>query len=69
MTEDKTFIRITNKDIYKRIEDFITQNTLDHKQIMEHQIATNGKVKLNRWISTTALTLVFALAGCIFKSW
>ena len=64
---EKTFIRITNKDIYKRIEYFITQNTLDHKQIMEHQIRTNGKVKLNRWISTTALTLVFALAGFIMK--
>ena len=58
-----TFVRITNKDIYKKIEDFTKQNALDHKKIMEHQIKTNGKVKLNRWIATTALTLVLALAG------
>ena len=62
MAEDITFMKITNRDIYKKIEDFICQNALDHKKIMEHQIKTNGKVKLNRWISATALTLIFAIA-------
>ena len=47
-----TFIKITNKDIYKKLVD-----------IENHIKITNGKVKLNRWIATTALALVFVLVG------
>ena len=58
---DKTFIEITNKMIYEKIEELIG-----------HQKVTNGKVKLNRWIATTALTLVitltFGLLSFGFKS-
>ena len=49
---NKTFIKITNKDIYKKL-----------CEIEAHILVTNGKVKLNKWIATTALTCVFALAG------
>ena len=43
---NKTFFRITNKHIYEKIEELI-----------DHVKTTNGRVKLNRWIGTTALTL------------
>ena len=53
----KTFIRITNKDIYDKLKD-----------IEKHVITTNGKVILNKWIGTTALTLVIIIAGwCIYS--
>ena len=47
---NKTFIKITNKDIYDKLE-----------SIESHVLVTNGKVKLNRWVGTTALSLVVAL--------
>jgi len=46
----KTFIKITNKDIYEKLID-----------IEKHVVRTNGKVKLNKWIATTALTLAIAI--------
>ena len=55
---DKTFIKISNKDIWDKLEDFGNINTAQHEAIILHQQTTNGKVKLNRWIATTALTLV-----------
>lgn len=57
------FMTITNKDIYDRIELLGRNNALDHEQIIKHQIETNGKVKLNRWIATTALALALILIG------
>ena len=53
---DVTFVKITNVEIYKKLCD-----------IENHVIQTNGKVKLNRWIATTALTLVIGgiFAVCI----
>jgi len=50
MESSKTFIKITNKEIYEKL-----------CEIEDHIKETNGKVKLNRWIATTALTLIFAL--------
>ncbi len=52
MNSNKTFVRITNQDIYKEI-----------LIIKEHVIKTNGKVKLNRWIATTALTISLLIIG------
>jgi len=54
--KDDTFVRITNKDIYNKLI-----------EIEEHVIKTNGKVKLNRWIATTALTIGLTLAFLIIK--
>jgi len=51
-----TFVKITNKQIYDKLE-----------SIEDHVIKTNGRVSVNRWIASTALTLVimvvFALIG------
>ena len=54
MTEknNDTFIRITNKDIYSKLCDIET-----------HVLATNGKVKLNKWIASTALTVALLAVG------
>jgi len=46
-----TFVKITNKDIYEKLV-----------CVEKHVIKTNGKVGINRWIATTALTLVIMLA-------
>jgi len=54
---DKTFVKVTNKQIYEKL-----------LHIEAHCIRTNGKVKLNRWISTTALTLAIVVIGLLFKS-
>ena len=49
------------------------ENFNQHEQLLIHQKETNGKVKLNRWIATTALTLILSsitlLVGFFFKSW
>jgi len=47
-----TFVKITNKDIYNKLE-----------SIEEHVIRTNGKVATNRWIGTTALSLTILILG------
>ena len=54
MTNNETFIRITNQVIYDKLCDVET-----------HVIKTNGKVKLNKWIATTALTLVLLAIGVL----
>jgi hypothetical protein len=52
LCNDNTFFKVTNRDIYCKLMD-----------IENHVITTNGKVKLNRWIATTALTLTLAAIG------
>ena len=49
--QEKIFIRITNKNIYEKL-----------CEIEDSVKLTNGKVKLNKWIATTALSLVLSLA-------
>ena len=68
MTE--TFIRVTNKDIYneikeihKEIKELKEENKEQHNVIIEHQMKTNGKVILNKWIATTAITISLIVLG------
>ena len=49
-------VTITNKEIYNKLLD-----------IEKHVIVTNGKVKLNRWIATTSLTLSIALIFVLIR--
>jgi len=56
MTNKKTFIKITNQDIYDKLI-----------EVEMHVLKTNGKVKLNRWISTSALTFIFIIIGWIIN--
>ena len=60
---DKTFLKITNRDIYDKMEAFIEQNIEGHNTIIKHQVETNGKVKINTFLSRSALGLaVLALS-------
>lgn len=54
MNNNKTFVRITNKNIWDELQ-----------IIKEHVMATNGKVKLNRWISSSALAIGTFIAGVL----
>lgn len=58
---DKTFFRVTNKAIYEKLEN---QSEMISEVLLK-QIETNGKVKLNRWMATTALTLIIVVVGLI----
>ena len=58
---NKVFMRITNKDIYDRLGSLEKKNDEAHLDILLHQKQTNGKIKLNRWIATTALSTVLAV--------
>lgn len=53
-----TFVKITNKDIYNKIEEFIVKNGKAHEDIIEHQLETNGKVKFNT-------KMVYAFGGAL----
>ena len=50
MKNGRTFVKVTNEDIYQKI--IIIDGKLER---------LNASSKLNRWIGTTALTLVIAL--------
>ena len=58
MNADDTFMKITNRDVYEEIRKLREENNIRHSVVVSHLQVTNGKVKLNRWIATTALTLV-----------
>ena len=69
---DKVFIKVTNKDIYNEIksfkitlEEFKNNNDVGHHEIVKQQRMTNGKVKLSKWMATTALSLVVIAIGII----
>ena len=73
MTE-KTFIRITNRDILNKIEGLFNEikqlkekNTEQHNTINKHLIKTNGKVKLNKWIGSTALAIGLIAIGYVIN--
>jgi len=65
----KTFIKITNMDIYNTINELKEENSRQHNLIINHQIETNGKVRLSKWIATTALSLILAFTiGLVGRS-
>lgn len=72
MTKDKTFMKITNKEIYSEICEIKKIVEINHGlstkefQLIKHRLdQTNGRVKLNKWIATTALTMCMALVGAL----
>ena len=73
-SDDKTFLRITNKELYAemkdgfkelhiKIDEMSSLNQMNCQQIMKRQDLTNGKVKLSFWIATTAMTLTLIAVG------
>ncbi len=61
MPNDDTFMKITNTDIFNLIQDFKKETTEHFEKVDKKLNITNGKVKLNRWIATTALSLSIIL--------
>ena len=57
----KNFIKVTNQDVYQEIIDLKKKTEERHEELLSHVMKTNGKVGLNRWIATTALTLIVAV--------
>ena len=56
-----TFVKITNRDIYNRIEKFIQANREEHEEILLKQKETNGKVKANRWMITSVISVLSSI--------
>jgi len=64
---EKTFIKITNQDIYQKLEILIAQNNEAHSKIIDKQTQTNGKLKLALYIATSTATGLLVLAGFLFQ--
>ena len=67
MTKSKDFVTITNKDIYDKIEESHKLNNEQHQAIITRLDITNGKVKLSKWIATTALLLTITVLGFLIS--
>jgi hypothetical protein len=72
--KEDTFIEISNNDIYNKLLDLEKKqeestriNTSQHNDIITRQNMTNGKVKLVKWVGTTALSLTLILLGFFFN--
>lgn len=49
-------VTVTNKEIYNKL-----------LEIEKHVLVTNGKVKLNSWMATTALTLIITVICILIR--
>ena len=67
-TNEEVFMKITNKDIYKKIVDMEESTFKQHAEVITRLDKTNGRVKLNKWIATTALSLVLIIIGIAISS-
>jgi hypothetical protein len=74
MKNSDTFVKITNQDIFNKlleienkVENHYVENMTQHNAIIKRLDYTNGKVKLSKWISTTALSLTLLLVGFLFN--
>ena len=65
---DKTFVKITNKDIFTYLEQKHEKDTKNFMEIKSRLDVTNGKVKKAMWIATTALTIALMAIGFCFQS-
>lgn len=63
----KTFVKITNWQIWNDIQE-IKAHQQEHFELVEKRLdVINGKVKLSRWIATTALSLSVIGLGFIVQ--
>ena len=61
MVKEKTFIKVTNRMLYDTMKDHHKESQKRFNDIEMHAVKTNGKVKNNKWIATTALTFIIAI--------
>lgn len=61
--DEKIFIKISNQDIYEEMKSFHVRNAEQHEQIIRRLDVTNGKVKLSKWLASTALMIAILVLG------
>ena len=72
MTKQRPFIKVSNEDFAKEIREELKSindkldkkfemNSEEHERIVEQVTITNGKVRLAKWIGTTALSLIILI--------
>jgi hypothetical protein len=61
------FLKITNQNIYDEIKELHLKVEKMQSEITKRQDITNGKVKKNNWIATTAMSLTVLLLGLLFE--
>ena len=76
MSNGKTFIRVTNQDIYleiknleKNLDCFKLENVSQHNDIKKCHLNNKSQINVIRWISTSALGIsVFIIVGLITQT-
>jgi hypothetical protein len=63
---DSVFVKITNKDIFDEMRKSNELAEKRHSDIIQRLDITNGKVKLAKWIATTALSVALIAIGYSF---
>jgi hypothetical protein len=68
MTAKKqVFVSVTNQEIYDELRRNHETNVEQHHAIIQRLDTTNGKVKLSKWIGTTALTVALIAIGYLIS--
>lgn len=65
MANDDTFMKVTNKDIYNELKALRLEHQQYASEVTKRLDVTNGKVKLTRWIATTAMLVALAAYGFV----
>lgn len=64
----KTFIKVTNQDIFNELKEFQKQNQIEHQEIINKHITSKGEIKVTKWIAGAGLGIsIFISAGLITK--
>ena len=63
----KTFVKISNEQIYEEIKDLHSKIESMQIQITSRQDKTNGRVKTSHWIGSTALSLTLVAIGLMLQ--
>lgn len=63
-----TFMRITNRDIYDKIEEQIKSSSKKFNEINLKIDGYSTRLKITRWMAGTSLTLVILVIGALLKA-
>lgn len=64
---EKEFVSISNKEVYEEMMQFRLEVREQFEEVKGHLKETNGRVKLTKWIATTALSLILIAIGFLFN--
>ena len=64
----KTFVRITQQDVYDELKSFKESNSKEHQEIINKHSDNKAEIDMVKWISGAALGMsIFVCAGLITK--